>query len=436
MGSEFVSLFHPLDARFNSGLTITMNDNTMHDLLLTCLHRTPINSQNALIELEPAQWAELVALAANQGVAPLLYHRIKAHNLTVMLPRQAMATLQRAHHTNAIRNVKLYQELVQLLKNLQAHNIPVIVLKGAYLAQAVYQNPAWRFMVDVDIMVHEADLPAAIEVVTATGYRPAQPVRLESKAVLHHLPGFLKDNDAALLEIHWTITQPNRPYTIEKVDELWTRAQPFRLLGVEALTLCPEDLLLHLCVHAAYHHLFKMGVRPLYDIALTIDHFRAELDWEAVCQRSVEWGWERGVYLTLHLCNTLLGAAIPPHVLETLKPAEVPPQLVETAKAYLFMPDDELDDTISNNFMRMVGDRPLMDKARLLIKRLLISRRELANAYGVPLDSPRLYLYYPVRLADFLTNCSQQVWRYLTGETTFKRDADQRNRLINWMEQA
>ena len=388
-----------------------------------------------LIQLEPAQWEELVVLADKQRVAPLLYHHIKSHDLTGMLPAHIMTQLYTAFHANGMHNLKLYQEMGQLLKMLQANNIPAIVLKGAYLAQAVYQHRALRYMVDYDIMIQEADLSAAIEIVTALGYRPAQPVRLESKAVLHHLPPFFKDNGAALLELHWTITQPNRPYTIEKVDELWTRAQPFSLAGVEALTLCPEDLLLHLSVHAAYHHLFKMGLRPLYDIAQTVAHFRTELDWDAVCQRSIEWGWSRGVYLILHLSKTLLNAAIPPHVLETLKPAEVPAQLVETAKAYLFMPDDKSDDTISNNFMRMVGKRPFMDKAKLLIKRLLISRQELANAYAVPLDSPRLYLYYPIRYRDFLMNCSQQLLRYLTGETKFKREVDQRNRLVNWMEQ-
>lgn len=414
-----------------------MNHTTIHDVLLSCLNLTPIDCHSLLMQLEPAQWEELVVLADKQRVTPLLYYHLKSHDLTEILPAPIMTGLYTAFRKNAIRNLKIYHEMAQLLKMLQANNIPAIVLKGAYLAQAVYQNLALRFMVDYDIMVQEADLPAAIEIVTALGYRAADPVRLESKAVLHHLPPFFKDNGTAYLEIHWTITQPNRPYTIEKVDELWTRAQPFRLAGVEALTLCPEDLLLHLCAHAAYHHLFKMGIRPLYDVAQTVAHFQAELDWDVVCQRSIEWGWSRGVYLTLHLSNTLLGAAIPPHVLERLKPAEVSPQLIEIAKAYLFMSDDEeLDDTISNNFIRMVGTRPLKDKAGLLIKRFFISRQELANAYGVPLDSPRLYLYYPVRLADFMMNSSQQVWHYLSEKPEFKRDTDQRNRLVNWMEQA
>ncbi len=414
-----------------------MNDTTIHDVLLSCLNPTPIDSQSSrLIQLEPTLWEELVVLADKQRVAPLLYHHIKSHDLTGLVPAHIMTPLYTAFHANAMRNLKLYQEMGQLLKMLQANNIPAIVLKGAYLAQAVYQNRALRFMVDYDIMVQEADLPAATEVITPLGYRALQPVRLENAAVLHHLPPFLKDNGAAHLELHWTITPANQPYTIEKVDELWTRAQPFTLAGVEALTLGPEDLLLHLSVHAAYHHLFKMGLRPLYDIALTIDHFRAELDWEALCQRSIEWGCSRGVYLMLHLSKTLLGAAIPSHVLDTLKPAEVSAELIESAKAYLFMPDDESDDTISNNFMRIVGERPLMDKAKLLISRLFISRQELANAYGVPLDSPRLYLCLPVRYRDLLTDCSQQLLRYLTGETEFKRDLDQRKRLVNWMEQA
>jgi len=50
------------------------------------------------------------------------------------------------------------------------------------------------------------------------------------------------------------------------VAELWQRVQTVTLDGIPYPILTPEDLLLHLCVHASYQHQFAFDLRSLWDI--------------------------------------------------------------------------------------------------------------------------------------------------------------------------
>jgi hypothetical protein len=390
-----------------------------------------------LPQVSPDHWEELVALADQQQVAPLLYQRLQMHGIASLLPAETLRRLQKSQRSNAMRNLRLYHELAELLKALQSQKIPVIVLKGAYLAQDVYQTPALRFMVDYDLMIPEADLPSAVEILTALGYRPLQPIPLAtSKAVGHHLPRFLRENDAASVEIHWTITRPDKTYTIAMAS-LWARAQPFTVAGLDALALCREDMLLHLCLHATYQHFFLQGVRPLCDITEVVTRYGTTLDWDQFCQRCVEWGWEKGVYLALYVAHTLMGAAIPSQVLMTLRPAAISSQLVEAARSQLFAAHTKLGSDASTYLMQIATDeRPMIDKAKLVAKRSILSRRQMAYKYAVPLDSPRLYLYYLARFWYLLMRYRQKAWRTLWKDPEIKAAARHRNRILEWLEQA
>src|SRR5207253_1648910 len=140
--------------------------------------------------------------------------------------------------------------------------------------------------------------------------------------------------DGVPVELHWTITRPTAPFKID-LDGLWERARPALIGGVEALVLSVEDLLLHLCLHAAFDHQFFLGFRACWDIRQTIQHHDSEIDWEQLQDRARQWGVSKYVYLTLHLAKDLLGAAVPPHAITALRPDGFDPRLMAWAKAEL-----------------------------------------------------------------------------------------------------
>jgi len=88
--------------------------------------------------------------------------------------------------------------------------------------------------------------------------------------------------------------------------------------GIEVLTLCPEDLLLHLCVHASFKHAFDNGIMPLFDISTSIEHYEGDLDWEQVLNRGKEWGVSKCVYLSLFLAKRFASASIPEQIMKDL----------------------------------------------------------------------------------------------------------------------
>jgi hypothetical protein len=146
------------------------------DLLLAGLrHVPPHGLAERLAHCSIAEWEELVVLATEQQVAPLLYHRLKGHGYETAIPTAIRDRLKKQYQNNVVRNMRLYHAIRQLVGTLQDQQIPVLILKGAYLAATVYESIALRAMVDLDILVPEAKLAAAVEQMNTLGYRPATP---------------------------------------------------------------------------------------------------------------------------------------------------------------------------------------------------------------------------------------------------------------------
>ena len=106
-------------------------------------------------------------------------------------------------------------------------------------------------------------IQAGIAVLRAAGFAPYQDFSAEVELPLaKHLPPFQKNG--TVIELHWDVTAPESPVRVD-LDGLWRRAVPFENGNSRALALCPEDLLLHLCIHAA-HHYFYDQLRSLCDV--------------------------------------------------------------------------------------------------------------------------------------------------------------------------
>lgn len=75
----------------------------------------------------------------------------------------------------------------------------------------------------------------------------------------------------------WDVLSRPYPFKLDVAD-LWARARPARIAEAETWTLCPEDLLLHLCLHATFHRKFvqeHVGLRPFCDIAESLSEKRS-----------------------------------------------------------------------------------------------------------------------------------------------------------------
>ena len=310
-----------------------MNLSHTDELLLDCLRAVPDKMHNGGCEsLSGSDWDVFMMAAGRHGIAPLLYHHLSTSHLDMRIPDRVMETLRKAYLENAARNMGLYHKLGMLLEHLRRENIPVIVLKGAHLAALVYGNIALRTMSDVDILVHQEDVVRAGDKMLEMGYTPTQQYRPITSCNHHFAYGL--PNRELFVEVHWTILSSAYPFDID-INGQWERSRSAIIAGVEVSILCPEDILLYLCLHAS-KHLFGMGLKHLCDIFETIRHYGEEIDWRQAKLRIDQWGIGKSAYLTLRLARELLGASVPDELMKTI-PAEYVATFVAFAQSIQYV---------------------------------------------------------------------------------------------------
>lgn len=382
--------------------------------------------------LTAADWAAMVELTGAKNLGPLLYHRIGQGGLEEAVPAVVRQQLRARYLTQAGLGVLYYGHVQSLLRALRGRDLPVIVLKGAHLARHVYENPALRAMADIDLLLRREDLSAAFRAATELGYRPARKIRIDRNFRRRHLPRMTK-TDAFPVELHWRIDHAEEAKI--PPDELWERAVETEYAGVPALSLAPEDLLLHLCEHTATQHAFEAGLRDLCDIDQTVRRHAATLDWPALAARAERWQMKTAAWLALDFAASLLKTPIPEEPLASLRPRRLDEESLTWLHDRFFAVTDGF---IAPGFSDLMSRKGIKGKIRTLGRRLFPSRREMAGAYPVTESSPLLALYYPVRWAELLRRYAPTLWRTFRGDPRAKIQAEnqaRRTRLRKWLQE-
>jgi hypothetical protein len=335
------------------------------EALVDLLTRDAAELAPSLATVPPARLESLIEQAAAQGVGPLVRNRLVRLRLFDALPPPARDALDAQYLQESVRALARYHELGTLADRLAETGTRVIALKGIYLAKAVYAEPGLRPMGDMDLLFLVQDLNEVQAALIALGYEregmefpPSYyPPRL------HQLPPFTRDG-ATAIEVHTRIERPSAPFAIDH-DGIWERARPWPAGGQGVLALAPEDLLLHLCLHAVYHHKFRIGLNALVDIALVVE--RESLDWAALTARARQWRARLPVFIGLELAHRMARAKIPSPVLESLSPGRQGAAVVSMAERTLLSdrPASRMDeDTVKHGLASPIGYLQVLDTAK------------------------------------------------------------------------
>jgi hypothetical protein len=364
------------------------------ELLLAALRaaREPAAAER-MARFDADDWALVLRHAAWHNVQPLLHGRLEP--IASLVPSPVMEQLHAAYLASAGKNLRPAGQLAELLGAFDLAGLPVIVLKGAALAECVYGNVAMRGMRDIDVLARTSDLELVHELLTRLGYQQSAPADLVAvQASFHHLPRYTRPRSLPV-EVHWTLELPTSPFRID-LDRLWERAEPARIAGQETWVLSPEDLLLHLCIHASYHHHFRVRLRHLADVAATVERYAAALRWHQLIGRARQWGVERFVYTTLSLGRELLRAPVPAHALASLAHDAEDDELVLVAGDFMLAAPVALP--IAYREARAAAG--IAAKAQVYLGSLFPPPARLREMYGVRPGSWTLPLYYFVRPVD------------------------------------
>lgn len=366
-------------------------------------------------------WPQVLAFASRQNLLPLLYLRLKGWGLEDQAPPTLWGRLRDVYLDRASDSLVVQRQVHEALKLFHANEIPVIVLKGAFLAEGVYGAPAVRWINDLDVLCPANRLEQAVSVLTRNGYQAKKKFWVDvERGQSHELPTFYKP-DSAPLELHWTLVLPTLPFVVD-VEGLWGRSQPATVARVPVRTLAPEDLLLHLCIHGAVQHHLYSGARLLCDIAAVAEHYQSQLDWPALVSRASVWRADRSAFLLLSLASSLLQAPMPDEALAALGSVEPEIEIV-TAALDLIFADHDLPAHFTPD-LAAFASQGWLGKARIALQRAFVSPEEMARMYPVRPDSIRVFFYYPRRWWDMATKYFKSASALARHDPTMTSAAD------------
>ncbi|MBN1933886.1 MAG: nucleotidyltransferase family protein [Anaerolineae bacterium] len=234
------------------------------------------------IRADDGGWDNLLALAEQHGLSPLLLAHLQAAGIDLdpQVRQQLQARALQHAHANRVRAAVLSEALAAL----HAAGIPVLILKGAALAHLVYPGPGLRAMRDIDLLAPDA--PRARDILLDMGFEPPA----YSLPPDHpHLPAVKKwvDGQQVTIEVHYKLFAPEARLGVTTYDDLAAAAQPFDLGGVTAYTLGKEDMLWHVYAHAFQTPLTYEPFRLIWiaDLVSLVEAWIDAIDWDAVQRR-------------------------------------------------------------------------------------------------------------------------------------------------------
>ena len=379
------------------------------EILLTCLsydmQAPPLTE--TMRGLAPSTWQAVIELSDLHGVANLLHHRLEKAGVTP--PTDQAEALKAAYFNTTARNMRVSHALAPLLSQLNIEKIPVIVFKGAHLAQLVYDQIGLRDMSDVDLLFHIEDLSRVEAILLNLGYLADNPNRNIWKAN-HHFTYHHADH-GLMLEVHWLVFDPRERIAIDHAV-IWQRAVTVSLSGQKAYVMTLADLIPYLCAHIANHWTF-VSLRMLVDIAELVCKHDQQIDWQRMAKNIREWALERPCYLVFRLTQDLFGAKMPPGWPEAIKPDGFLEEIYTSAKEHVV-------GMTSNGLMLPTWPLSLLGqpiglrkKLALGLKRFFPTRQSLSYRYPASPKSWRIYTYYPVRWVRLIKEYGQIAWQLL-----------------------
>ena len=275
-------------------------------------------------EWDDSEWDRTLKIADWHRLSPILFGHLRSE---VDVPASLHGALEQAYLANAARNLFLAAAQRQVLDALSAAGVPAMLLKGAALVETVYDDPALREMLDLDILVPPDRMDAANAAVEALDYTPLaadEGMDASRRSMTpHHDPALIAAEQVLAVELHRHIAIAGESSGFG-IDDVWQRARR-SAIGTHLLP-APEDLLMHVCLHFTRNRLGGSyrrrntggALAQICDIARIID--REGVDWAALATAARRYHIDAAVFLGLFAAREL-GVPVPGPALADLRPA-------------------------------------------------------------------------------------------------------------------
>lgn len=362
----------------------------------------------------PIHWDALASLAERHGVRPLVFEAV-LKQFSDRVPAAVGDQWGQYILRNVACNLALTGELVRVVRGMEAAGIAVLAYKGPVLAQELCGSIGLREIHDLDLIVPEAAVPAAREVLTGLGYHDADrftPDQLDAWLRSSSEIGMARrDGQDYFVDLHWGFTSPDFPFRLDPGAVL-ARSRRVSIGGKELPTLAPEDLLIALCIHGANHQWARLSW--IGDIVRLIEA-HAGLDWDAVEREATTADCRHLVDLGLALAGELGAPPVPTGILTRARESSTCQDLMRRVHSVLWLDFQRTPVTMTQ--FQLAAMPRIYDRARSVWRLAVTPTR---SDWGT-LTTPRgwYFLYYLVRplrlIRDCVTGATRRRWTRRTS---------------------
>jgi hypothetical protein len=253
----------------------------------------------------PVDWRDLVDRTDAQGTLPLL-SRALYRTGALAVPPEFLADIDERVARKTLRSLLMAGELAHLMRSFEDAGLTPIAFKGPILSYLAFGDLALRDSTDLDIYVPRPQLQTALDLLQSDGYR------LKSAGFRTSLAGacevaLQRPESGSEVDLHWEFSPP---YFLKfDAARALRRSVIVQISGLAARTLCNEDLLIYLCIHAARE---CWGMRQICDLAALLPS--QTFDWDDIFAEISRAHCWRAVAVGLKLATSVLDTPLPTEI--------------------------------------------------------------------------------------------------------------------------
>jgi hypothetical protein len=211
---------------------------------------------------------------------PLLARNLESQGITSPFLDRYLS----AYRWSWYRNQHLFAALRSALVALTDAGVGTILLKGAALAAAAFNDEGARPMGDGDVLVPDGQAARAAGALRAAGFLPTGPLDDRVVCQRHSIP--FRNAAGIEIDLHWHVLPEEIGPGAD--DAFWDASEPLIWKGLRTRVLCPADHLLLIVAHAAQG---GRHVPPIYWMADAVTLVRSAgsaVDWTRLVQQAFE----------------------------------------------------------------------------------------------------------------------------------------------------
>ncbi len=267
-----------------------------------------LHEDNSRLEpVEPEEWPAFFQETYKQGLSFLFFplaHTLPEENKP---PPEVLSFWKRQVLYSATVQLHKLKQLKGIIDIFRKDGIPAIVFKGPAIAR-FYNQPEYRPMSDVDVLVQDRDKQRAHLEILSRGY-----VLKEGEA--SHPVHFEYRKEGSLhIELHHSLLHPGilgARQVEEWYGHIWKHARTICFNELEFMAMAEEDELINQILHLATHMIyFGALLKHIYDIAVIL-HRCKKMNWLYIRETLRTLKLFKFAGLVFLTCNHYFGLDVP-----------------------------------------------------------------------------------------------------------------------------